>query len=147
MVSQATALRVCRTCVQALASEVLPNPAGALITARRFVESCEVMPRSRGRSISPWHRGGTTLVARNWSCFPPSLEASTAGGPLTEPTKCGVVKGAFPLEALFVRRSGDRASEARLYDLEAWKKWQPVDECRHRPVQFVSNPETLGAAL
>ena len=39
------------------------------MTARRFAESCDTMPRRRGRSISPWHRGGTT------DSFGPALRA------------------------------------------------------------------------
>jgi hypothetical protein len=135
----------------------LAEPRRPWITARRFVDSCKIMPRSRGRSISPWHRGGTTLMAR--SCFPPSLEASGAGGP-TEPVERGFAKGALPLETPIARHSGDRASDASLYDLEARKKRPAVDDRgvparasavheRHRrpqrcPPAAIPTPERLG---
>src|SRR5216684_702580 len=100
MASHATALSLsCSRWNQDTASEVLPNPAGALRTANRFLASWEVTLRSRGRSISPWHRGGTTLVARNWRCFPPSTEPLGGGGPLTALTEFGSVKGTFRFKA------------------------------------------------
>src|SRR6266702_7935440 len=47
------------------ASEVLPNPAGALITVRRLLAARSTRPTSRGRPIrSTGRRGGTTFVAR-----------------------------------------------------------------------------------
>src|ERR1700683_260227 len=74
MVSHATEPPCCRShSDQLTASEVFPNPAGALITARRLAESPEATARRRGRSIRPRHRGETTLVTRKGTCFPPRL--------------------------------------------------------------------------
>src|SRR5271166_4840908 len=75
------------------------------------------MSRSRGRSISPWHRGGTTLVARKWGCFPPSVEASRGGGPLTESIN-GSIKDALPFGASLDPGTEDHASGQELYDLD-----------------------------
>src|ERR1700689_5473781 len=72
MVSHATEPPCCRShSDQVAASEVFPNPAGALITARRLAESPEATARRRGRSIRPRHRGETTMVTRKGTCFPP----------------------------------------------------------------------------
>src|SRR5580693_6726832 len=91
MVSHATELPCCRShSDQLAASEVFPNPAGALITASRLAGSREAMARRRGRSIRPKHRGETTLVTRNGTCFPrrnrPLPVASFEGG------ECGSIK-------------------------------------------------------
>src|SRR5580704_9545492 len=74
MLSHATAPPCCRShSDQLAASEVFPNPAGALITASRLAESPEATAKSRGRSIRPRHRGETTLVMRKGTCFPPRV--------------------------------------------------------------------------
>jgi hypothetical protein len=91
------------------------------MAARRFVESCEVVPRSRGRLISPWHRGGTTLVARNRRCFPAGLDASGVGSALMEPIERRFFKG-LPLKAPLAWHSRALAAGERLYDPEARKK-------------------------
>src|ERR1700760_1902374 len=83
-------------CDQAAASDVLPNPAGALIRASLFPESWETMSRSRGRGISPSHRGGTSLVARNSSCFLSRIAPLGGGGSPSAPVKAGSVNGASP---------------------------------------------------
>src|SRR5580698_4664671 len=72
MVSHATELPCCRShSDQLAASEVFPNPAGALITVSCLAESPEATVRRRGRSIRPRHLGETTLVTRKGICFPP----------------------------------------------------------------------------
>src|SRR6202050_2477208 len=91
MVSHATEPPCCRShSDQLTASEVFPNPAGALITARRLAESPEATARRRGRSIRPRHRGETTLVTRKGTCFPPR------NGPVpvapSEAVECGAIK-------------------------------------------------------
>src|SRR5258708_7582276 len=57
------------------------------------------MPRSRGRSISPWKRGGMTLVATKWNCFRPSIEPSGEWGPLARTIACGSTKNELPFDA------------------------------------------------
>jgi hypothetical protein len=69
---------------QLAASEVLPNPAGALITASRLAGSWDAMASNRGPSISPGHRGATILVARKGRCFPPGSGTSPIVGPRAE---------------------------------------------------------------
>src|SRR5882757_2448445 len=97
IVSHPTASPFCRSsCDQAAASDVLPNPAGALIMASLFPESWETMSRSRGRGISPSHRGGTSLVARNSRCFLSRTAPLGEGGSPPEPVKAGCVNGASP---------------------------------------------------
>src|SRR5882672_6567350 len=56
---------------QAAASELLPNPAGALMTPSRLAGSSDKMARSRGRATNPRNRAGTILVARNGTGPPP----------------------------------------------------------------------------
>src|SRR6266852_3316746 len=72
MVSHPTQLPLCSSfSAQAAASEVLPNPAGALMTPSRLAGSSDKAARSRGRATNPQNRAGTILVARNGSCPPP----------------------------------------------------------------------------
>jgi hypothetical protein len=54
------------------------------------------MSRSRGRGISRLHRGGTSLVARNSSCFLSRIAPLGGGGSPSEPVKAGSVNGASP---------------------------------------------------
>src|SRR5258708_31662337 len=69
MVSHATQLPPCSSSsAQAAASELLPKPAGALMTARRLAGSSDKIATSRGRATSPPNRAGKILVARNGSC-------------------------------------------------------------------------------
>jgi hypothetical protein len=56
---------------QVAANELLPKPAGALMTASRLAGSSDKIARSRGRATSPPSRTGTILVARNGSCPAP----------------------------------------------------------------------------
>jgi hypothetical protein len=66
MVSHPTALPLCSSfSAQAAASELLPNPAGALTTPR--FGSSDVMAKSGGRATSPPNRAGTIFVVRNGS--------------------------------------------------------------------------------
>src|ERR1700675_3855129 len=64
--------------------------------ASLFPESWETMARSRGRGISPSHRGGTSLVARKSSCFLSRTAPLGGGGSPSEPVKAGSVNGASP---------------------------------------------------
>src|ERR1700730_15862325 len=72
MVSHPTQLPLCSSfSAQAAASELLPNPAGALMTPSRLAGSSDKTARSRGRATNTRNRAGTILVARNGSCPPP----------------------------------------------------------------------------
>jgi hypothetical protein len=58
--------------------------------ASLFPESWETMSRSRGRGISPSHRGGTTLVARNSSCLLSRIAPLGGDGSPSEPVKAAL---------------------------------------------------------
>src|SRR5258706_5271748 len=52
------------------ASEVLPNPAGALITVRRLLAARSARPASRGRIIKSTGRRGETIFVARKRCSP-----------------------------------------------------------------------------
>src|ERR1700733_8789439 len=91
MGSHATAQPFCSSCsAQAAASEVLPNPAGALMTPSCFAGSPDSIASSRGRATSPPGRAGTILVARNGSRPSPArvpIPAPIASRPELAPIK------------------------------------------------------------
>src|SRR3984893_5121894 len=90
MASHATVLPLWRSpSDQPTASDVLPKPPGALITASRLAGSPDAKASRRGRSIRPGHRGGTTLVARK--CFPPGTWPFRVASPLKK-ADCSSVK-------------------------------------------------------
>src|SRR6202043_1003725 len=112
MVSHPTQLPLCSSfSAQAAASELLPKPAGALMTPSRLVGSSDKMARSRGRATNPRNRAGTILVARNGSCPPPGKVPVPCAGWLER----GWIKGS-PYPRRSSPHSGD-TSNGEVYDL------------------------------
>src|ERR1700735_4971515 len=118
MVNHPTQLPPCSSfSAQAAASELLPKPAGALMTASRLAGSSDRIAASRGRATSPANRAGTILVARNGSRpLPGRMPVPDARW-----LERGWIKGS-PLRATVFPHSGGTDSGGNVRSLTARRK-------------------------
>src|SRR5712671_2952476 len=119
MVSHPTQLPSCSSfSAQAAASELLPKPAGALMTASRLAGSSDKRATSRGRATSPPKRAGKILVARNGSC----PLAGKVAVPVARLLDRGWIKGLPPSRREFFPHSGGTPRDESVRSLLARRK-------------------------